>query len=57
MQTSPVEWNKDDPWVTCWHCKSTHQCDCMDATCYKCGAPYDKKRCDEFGFKPKKGCI
>jgi len=42
-----------DPVVTCWHCGSTHTCDCMDATCYKCGAPYAKERCKEFNFTPK----
>lgn len=42
-----------DPEVTCWHCGSTHLCDCMDATCWKCNAPYAKERCKEFGFEPK----
>ncbi len=40
-----------DPEVTCWHCKKTFLCDCMDATCRLCGAPYDKNRCKEFNFK------
>ena len=43
-----------DPEVTCWHCGSTHLCDCMDATCRMCNAPYDKTRCEEFEFKPTK---
>ena len=42
-----------DPEVTCWHCGSTHLCDCMDATCWKCKAPYAKDRCKEFNFKQK----
>lgn len=42
-----------DPEVTCWHCKKTFLCDCMDATCRLCGAPYKKSRCEEFKFKPK----
>lgn len=44
---------KHDPEVTCWHCKKTFLCDCMDATCRMCGAPYAKDRCKEFGFVPK----
>ena len=44
-----------DPEVTCWHCKKTFLCDCMDAVCRLCGAPYSKDRCAEFGFTPKKG--
>ncbi len=42
-----------DPKVTCWHCGKTFLCDCMDATCRLCGAPFDKRRCDEFNFTPK----
>ena len=41
-----------DPEVTCWHCKRTFLCDCMDATCRLCGAPFDKTRCKEFNFSP-----
>lgn len=41
-----------DPEVTCWHCKKTFLCDCMDATCRMCGAPYDARRCGEFNFIP-----
>lgn len=41
-----------DPEVTCWHCKKTFLCDCMDATCRLCGAPYSKERCGEFNFIP-----
>jgi len=41
-----------DPEVTCWHCGKTFLCDCMDATCRFCNAPYSKDRCKEFGFKP-----
>ncbi len=41
-----------DPEVTCWHCKKTFLCDCMDATCRLCGAPYAKDRCKEFNFVP-----
>ena len=44
-----------DPEITCWHCGKTFLCDAMDATCKLCGAPYDKKRCKEFRFKPKNG--
>ena len=49
------EWFKEgvDPEVTCWHCKRTFLCDCMDATCRLCGAPFDKSRCKEFNFIPK----
>jgi hypothetical protein len=49
------EWYKEgvDPEVTCWHCKKTFLCDCCDATCRLCGAPYDKSRCEEFNFTPK----
>jgi len=43
-----------DPEVTCWHCKKTFLCDCMDATCRLCGAPYAKERCKEFNFIPTK---
>lgn len=43
----------------CWNCGNDYtndpEVDCMDATCYRCHAPYDKKRCKEFGFKPKSG--
>ena len=46
-----------DPEVTCWHCKKTFLCDCMDATCRLCGAPHDKKRCKEFNFIPKNTAI
>lgn len=42
-----------DPETTCWHCKKTFLCDCCDATCRMCGAPYDKNRCAEFKFTPK----
>jgi len=42
-----------DPEVTCWHCKKTFLCDCQDATCRLCRAPFDKKRCGEFNFIPK----
>ncbi len=42
-----------DPETTCWHCKQTFLCDCMDATCRICGAPYDKSSCKEFNFKPE----
>lgn len=42
-----------DPEVTCWHCKKTFLCDCCDATCRLCGAPYAKERCKEFNFTPK----
>jgi len=42
----------------CWNCGNDYQndpnVDCMDATCYKCHAPYDKERCAEFKFEPKK---
>lgn len=41
-----------DPEITCWHCERTFLCDPMDATCRLCGAPFDKKRCAEFGFVP-----
>jgi len=41
-----------DPKVTCWHCGKTFLCDCMDATCRLCGAPYAKERCKEFNFTP-----
>lgn len=41
-----------DPEVTCWNCKKTFLCDCCDATCRLCGAPFDKIRCKEFCFKP-----
>lgn len=44
-----------DPEVTCWHCGKTFLCDCMDATCRLCGAPYAKERCKEFNFIPKVG--
>lgn len=40
-----------DPEVTCWNCKRTFLCDCMDSTCRLCGAPYDRNRCEEFNFK------
>lgn len=46
------ELENGDPEVSCWHCKKTFLCDPMDATCRLCGAPFDKKRCAEFGFKP-----
>jgi len=42
-----------DPEVTCWHCKKTFLCDCCDATCRLCGAPFAKERCEEFKFVPK----
>lgn len=42
-----------DPEVTCWHCKETFLCDCMDATCRLCNAPLAKDRCKEFKFNPK----
>lgn len=42
-----------DPEATCWHCKKTFLCDCMDATCRLCGAPFDSKRCGEFNFTVK----
>jgi hypothetical protein len=41
-----------DPEITCWHCGKTFLCDCMDATCRLCNAPFDKSRCKEFNFKP-----
>lgn len=44
-----------DAEATCWHCKKTFLCDMMDATCRLCHAPFDKKRCKEFGFEPKEG--
>jgi hypothetical protein len=44
---------KGDPEAYCWHCKKTFLCDCMDATCRLCGAPFAKDRCKEFGFKIK----
>lgn len=44
---------KNDPEVTCWHCKETFLCDPMDACCRLCSAPFDKSRCKEFGFTPK----
>ena len=42
-----------DPEVTCWHCGKTFLCDCTDATCRLCGAPWAKERCKEFNFVPK----
>jgi len=51
--TGNGSYDKSDPEVTCWHCKKTFLCDCMDATCRLCGAPYDKSRCKEFNFKVK----
>jgi len=41
----------------CWNCGNDYlndpKVDCMDACCYRCHAPYDKRRCEEFNFKPK----
>jgi hypothetical protein len=42
-----------DPEAKCWHCGHTHLCDCMDACCWVCGAPYSKDRCKEFNFVPQ----
>lgn len=42
-----------DAEATCWHCKKTFLCDPCDATCRLCNAPFDKKRCKEFGFLEK----
>lgn len=44
-----------DPEATCWHCGKTFLCDCCDATCRLCHAPFDKKRCKEFNFIPNDG--
>lgn len=53
------KWYKEgvDPEATCWHCGKTFLCDCMDACCRLCGAPFDKNRCKEFNFKPTTGSI
>jgi hypothetical protein len=42
-----------DPEATCWHCGMTFLCDCMDATCRICSAPFSKDRCGEFKFISK----
>ena len=34
----------------CWYCEQEIRCECMDATCWVCDRPFDKKRCKEFGF-------
>ncbi len=48
-------YNKEcDPEATCWHCGRTFLCDCMDACCRLCGAPFDKTRCEEFKFTPER---
>jgi len=53
LYTNNGIYKKDvDPEVTCWHCGKTFLCDCMDATCRLCGAPYSKERCKEFNFTP-----
>lgn len=45
---------KKQPWMNarayCWFCDKDIDCECMDATCWECGRPYAKDRCEEFGF-------
>ena len=52
------KWYKEgvDPEATCWHCGKTFLCDCMDACCRLCGAPFDKNRCKEFKNLPLPDC-
>ena len=53
-----IEWSPNGYALTCWHCGGDPTAfevfDCMDATCHLCHAPFDKNRCAEFKFTPKK---